>query len=163
MAARRISASSLDWAEFASKVPQAPKAAFAALKNRTDSYVRAISALPESSPKIDWANYKAKVAVSGMVQDFQSKYEALKVPYPKDTLSGSIDQQAQQQKANYEKFVADSKTRIQGIKEEQAKWEAMMPVEEMCKEDMMDYVPHLLKPTPEKPALWPFEETKEEW
>ncbi len=41
--------------------------------------------------------------------------EALKVPYPKDTLSSQIEQQAAQEKTNYEKFVSESKTRIQGI------------------------------------------------
>ena len=70
-----------------------------------------------------------------MVDNFQKKWESLQIPYPKDTLSSQIDQQAAQQKAEYEKFVAQSKTRITGINEEKAKWEAMMPVEEMNLEE----------------------------
>ena len=48
---------------------------------------------------------------SGMVEDFQKKYESLQIPYPKDTLTGSIANQAVEQKAAYEKFVVESKTR----------------------------------------------------
>lgn len=62
MAARRITASSVDWAEFAKKIPQAQKPAFAALKNKQDNYVRKIASLPESLPKIDFAIYKARVS-----------------------------------------------------------------------------------------------------
>ena len=46
-----------------------------------------------------------------MVEDFQKKYESLQIPYPKDTLTGSIANQAVEQKAAYEKFVVESKTR----------------------------------------------------
>ena len=51
----------------------------------------------------------------GMVDDFQKKYSALEVPYPKDTLSSAIDSQATALKSGYEKFVGESKTRIDGI------------------------------------------------
>lgn len=65
MASRRLAASTVDWAEFAKKIPDAQRASFNALKNKTDSYVRKISALPDKSPKIDWAAYKSKIAVAG--------------------------------------------------------------------------------------------------
>lgn len=163
MAARRITASSVDWAEFAKKIPQAQKPAFAALKNKQDNYVRKIASLPESLPKIDFAIYKARVSAA-MVEDFQKKYEALKVPYPKDTLTATIESQAVEQKAEYEKFVAQSKTRIQGINEELAKWNAMMPIEEMNCEEALTYVPHLnLVVNPDKPSLWPHDQDYDEW
>lgn len=99
-----------------------------------------------------------------MVEDFQKKYEALKVPYPKDTLTATIESQAVEQKAEYEKFVAQSKTRIQGINEELAKWNAMMPIEEMNCEEALTYVPHLnLVVNPDKPSLWPHDQDYDEW
>ncbi len=162
MASKRVSISAVNWAEFASKIPEAQRGAFNALKNKQDGYVRAIAALPDALPKIDFAAYKAKVAVTGMVDNFQKSYDALKVPYPKDTMTSTIDSQAVAKKSAYEKFVAESKTRIEGIKEEQAKWEAMMPIEDMTREDALDYVPHLLKANPDKPNMWPFDETLEE-
>ena len=50
----------------------------------------------------------------GMVDTFQKSYESLQVPYPKSTMDAAIEQQASQQKADYEKFVASSKARIDG-------------------------------------------------
>ena len=65
MAARRVTATTVDWAKFAEKIPAAQKPAFNALKNKTDAHIRKLAALPESLPKIDFANYKAKIAVAG--------------------------------------------------------------------------------------------------
>jgi len=168
MASRRLAGSSVDWAEFVKKIPDAQRASFNALKNKTDGYVRQISALPEKKPAIDWATYKGKIAVAGMVDDFQKKYDALDVPYPKDTLASAIEQQAREQKSQYEKFVAESKTRVAGIDKEKAKWEAMMPVEEMNLEEALKYVPQLVKHvdpnyTKNKVSLWPHDEDYEEW
>ena len=73
-----------------------------------------------------------------MVDDFQKKYDALKIPYPQDTYTSSIDSEASSLKADYAKFVDESKKRIVGIQQEQAKWEAMMPVEEMNLEEDHD-------------------------
>lgn len=65
MASRRVAVSSIDWAEFAKKIPAAQRPAFNALKNKQDAYVRRISALPENLPKIDFASYKTKIQVPG--------------------------------------------------------------------------------------------------
>ena len=50
-------------------------------------------------------------SASGMVDTFQKKYEAMQIPYPKDSATAHIDKHAVEQKAAYEKFVADSKLR----------------------------------------------------
>merc|ERR1711878_239112 len=67
-----------------------------------------------------------------------AKYAALKIPYPQDTYTSSIDAEASSLKVDYAKFVDESKKRIVGIQQEQAKWEAMMPVEEMNLEECLD-------------------------
>lgn len=54
-------------------------------------------AFPEQPPKIDWAMYKSKVPLPAMVDEFQKKYEAFKIPLPDDTVSASID--AEEKKA----------------------------------------------------------------
>merc|ERR1712241_345218 len=142
MAARRVTATTVDWAKVAS--------------------------LPGSLPKIDFANYKAKIAVAGMVDDFQKKYDALKIPYPQDTYTSSIESEATSLKADYAKFVDESKTRIVGIQKDQAKWEAMMPVEEMNLEEALDagltkYVVDVNKENEEDMTFWPHDETYGEW
>ena len=91
MASRRISSTAVDWAEFAKKVPATQKASFQALKQKHSNYMRAVNSLPEASPKIDFAAYKSKIAVTGMVDDFQKKYEALQIPYPKDNVSAAVN------------------------------------------------------------------------
>ena len=80
----------------------------------------------------------------------------------------AIDAQAAEQKAAYEKFCVDSNTRIEGIKGELAKWEAMKPVEEMNLEEALDagltqYVVDVNKANEDDMTLWPHDETYGEY
>lgn len=100
---------------------------------------------------------------AGMVDEFQKKYEGLKVPYPQDTLAAKIERQAGEEKDRYEKFVAESKTRISGINTELAKWEAMMPVEDMNLEEALEAVPHLVIDVKNNPTFWPHDQDYDEW
>jgi F-type H+-transporting ATPase subunit d len=65
MASKRLAASTVEWAEFARKIPEAQKVSFFALKAKQDGYVRTINSLPEKIPAIDWSFYKTKVTVPG--------------------------------------------------------------------------------------------------
>merc|ERR1712154_596214 len=92
----------------------------------------------------------------------------LKIPYPQDTYTSSIDSEASSLKADYAKFVDESKKRIVGIQQEQAKWEAMMPVEEMNLEEALDagltqYVVDVNKANEDDMTLWPHDETYGEY
>jgi F-type H+-transporting ATPase subunit d len=51
---------------------------------------------PETAPKIDWAYYRGRIPVQGMVDDFRKKYESLNIPYPIDNVTPQIDQQENQ-------------------------------------------------------------------
>merc|ERR1712227_738537 len=164
MAAKRVTTTAVNWAEFATKIPAANKAAFSALKNKQDGYLRAVNQLPEALPAIDFAAYKGKVA-QAMVDDFEKKYKALEIPYPKDTVQAELAAEEAKQKAAYEKFVSESQTRVSGITTELAKWEAMMPIEEMNLEEAMIAVPHLV-PQHRLDGVknfWPFDRDFEEW
>merc|ERR1712173_15220 len=162
MAAKRVASSSVNWAEFAKKIPAAQKPSFNALKTKQDGYVRVIGSLPENLPAIDWAVYQGKVSAT-MVDDFKKKYEALTVPYPKDTVSAQIAAEAVEQKAAYDKFVAESNVRVAAISTELAKWESMMPLEEMTKEEAMHAVPHLVPEHGGPPQFWPFTHSLEDF
>merc|ERR1712018_521085 len=131
MAARRVTSTAVDWVKFADKIPAAQQTAFAAFKNKHSEYLKAVNALPEAPPKIDFAAYANKIAVSGLVEEFQKKYESLEIPYPKENLTATFDQLGAQKKVEYEKFVAASKANIEAHKIDMAKWEAMLPVEQM--------------------------------
>lgn len=48
-------------------------------------------ASPAEPPKIDWSLYKSKIAVPGMVDNFEKLFSAVKIPYPEDKYSTAID------------------------------------------------------------------------
>lgn len=48
-------------------------------------------ASPAEPLKIDWAAYKNKVAVPGLVDNFEKMYNAIKIPYPEDKYTPAID------------------------------------------------------------------------
>lgn len=73
-----------------------------------------VLAQPEKAPAIDWAYYKQRVPVAGMVDEFQKQYTALNIPYPPDTVSGQIDAQEKEFKSDIEKFKVESNARIEG-------------------------------------------------
>jgi len=163
MAAKRVTTTAVNWAEFATKIPAANKGAFAALKTKQDGYLRAVNQLPESLPAIDFASYKGRISAA-MVDDFEKKYTALDIPYPKDTAQAEIAAEDAKQKAAYDKFVAESATRVGAVTEELAKWEAMMPIEDMNLEEAAAAVPHLVPQfRPDKPEFWPFDQSWEQW
>lgn len=72
-----------------------------------------VLANPEQAPAIDWAYYKARVPVAGMVDDFQKQYSALKVPYPPDTVKPQLDALEQEIKADISRFKSESNARIE--------------------------------------------------
>merc|ERR1712025_663426 len=128
MAARRVTSTAIDWVKFADKIPAAQQPAFQAFKNKHGEYLKAVNALPEAPPKIDFAGYANKIAVAGLVEEFQKKYESLEIPYPKESLSVTFDQLGAQKKVEYEKFVKASKANIEAHKVDMAKLEAHITI-----------------------------------
>ncbi|KAL5285056.1 ATP5H family protein [Megaselia abdita] len=154
MAARRITASTVNWASLAERVPANQKASFANFKSKSDSYLRAVMANPENPPKIDWAFYK-KLVTPAMVDTFQQKYEALKVPYPADNVSASIDAQAKETKSEVDSFVKSSKDRISGYESEISHIKGLLPYEQMTLEDYRDAFPEKALDPINRPTFWP--------
>ncbi|CAB4067210.1 ATPeF0D [Lepeophtheirus salmonis] len=145
MAARRISSTSIDWAEFAKKIPTGQRASFNALKSKQYALVRTINALPAELPQIEFANYRNKIAVAGMVDNFEKQWGALKIPFPADKITSSIDAEANQAKSKFESLVAESNARKVSIEAEKKNWENMIPLEEMNREEALEAVPCLDK------------------
>ncbi|PSN33066.1 ATP synthase subunit d [Blattella germanica] len=155
MAARRITQASINWTALAERVPENQKPFFAAFKSKSDAYLRRMMANPETPPKIDWAYYKARVPVAGMVDDFQKKYDTLQIPYPADTVSAQIDQQQQQVSKEVQDFVKKSNDRIAEYQSEVSRLKALIPYELMTMEDFRDAYPELALDPMNKPTFWP--------
>merc|ERR1711926_28950 len=107
-----------------------------------------------------------KVTVPGMVDNFQKKYAALQIPYPSDNGAfKAIEDQAAEQKAAYNQFVAESNTAIEALKAEMSTFEAMKPVEEMNIEEALDagIIGNQITgvPNPDVPSFWPHDESWE--
>lgn len=114
-----------------------------------------VLANPEAAPKIDWAAYKSKVAIPGLVESFQKNYEALKVPYPADNVSASVDAQAQQIKSEVESFKSDSKKRVIEYNKSIEHIKSLLPFDQMTMEDYRDAYPELALDPINKPTFWP--------
>ncbi|CAL8092664.1 unnamed protein product [Orchesella dallaii] len=155
MAARRIASSAINWTALAERVPEGQKPFFLALKAKSDNYLRRVMANPEVAPKLDFAAYKAKIAVPGLVDSFQKQYEAIKVPYPADKLTPDVNAQEKQAEQDIKAFIAESQTRIQKYQAEIAKWDDILPFEDMTLEDLKDMFPERALDPLNNPTFWP--------
>ncbi|NXD85752.1 ATP5H synthase, partial [Halcyon senegalensis] len=154
MASRRAAIKAIDWAAFAERVPPNQRAMFNALKTRSDALSARMAALPEKPPAIDWAHYKATVAKAGMVDEFQKKFSALKVPEPVDTQTAKIDAQEQESAKSSAEYVQASKARIAQYEQQLQKLRNMIPFEQMTFEDLHEAFPET-KLDREKYPFWP--------
>ncbi|XP_068208726.1 ATP synthase subunit d, mitochondrial-like [Palaemon carinicauda] len=154
MAAKRVAASAIDWAAFAARVPEGQKAMFNTFKAKSDGYLRKVLTLPEAAPPIDFAAYKSRIAIPGMVEEFQKQYEALKIPYPADTVSAEIDGVQKEAVAEVQNYIKESNNRIAQLQVDLAKWEAMIPYDEMTMEEWTEAFPEQ-SITAENPTFWP--------
>ncbi|XP_022901608.1 ATP synthase subunit d, mitochondrial-like [Onthophagus taurus] len=153
--AKRISQSSINWAALAERVPEHQKPQFIAFKSKADNYLRKVQQLPDAPPKLDWAFYKAKVPVPGMVAEFEKSYSALNIPFPADTVSGQLDSQEKEIKQDIEKFKTESNARIEEYKKQLAHLASLLPYDQMTLEDYRDAFPEDALDTLNKPTFWP--------
>lgn len=114
-----------------------------------------VLANPETPPKIDWAAYKNKVPVAGMVDAFQKSYEALKVPFPADSLTAQVDQQKATVAKEIESFVSASNSRIAENEKQIAHLKSLLPFNQMTMEDYRDAFPDQAMDPINRPTLWP--------
>lgn len=155
MASKRIASSAVNWSAIAERVHPEQRVNFNTFKVRSDKYLRSVQANPEVSPKIDWSFYKSRVAVPGLVDNFQKSYESLTVAYPKDTLTASVESQAKEIKAEIDQFKQASKARIVAHQEAIDHLKALLPFDQMTMEDYRDAYPDLAMDPINRPTFWP--------
>jgi len=154
MAARRIGKSSIDWAKFAERIPENQKSNFLALRSKSEGYLRAVFANPETPSKIDFNTYRQRLPNPKMADEFEAKYKAVQIPYPKDNVSAQIDAQAKEGAAEVVTFKAESVKRIEAHRRKIAEMGKMIPMEHMTMEDFYEAYPEEAW-DPKKPTYWP--------
>ncbi|XP_034831404.1 ATP synthase subunit d, mitochondrial [Maniola hyperantus] len=158
---KRIAQSSVNWAALAERVPPQQKGNLLAFKVKSDGYLRRVLANPAEPPKIDWAVYKQIIPVAGMVDNFQKQYEALKVPYPADTLTAKVDAQWAEIKKAIDAFIQDSNANIAKYQKQIEETKATLPYEQMTMEDFRDAHPDIAIDSINKPTFWPHNEEEQ--
>lgn len=161
--AKRITQSNINWSALGERVPVAQKNHFLAFKSRSDKYLRAMMANPEQPPKIDWAAYKSKIPIPGLVESFQKSYESLKVPYPADTLSSEVDKLRTQVSNDIAKFKKESDARIAAHKSEAERIKSLLPYAQMTMEDFRDAHPDQALDPLNRPTFWPHDDDIQPW
>ena len=155
MASRRVAQSSIQWSSLAERVPTNQKANFAAFKSKSDVYIRAVMANPENPPKIDWEHYKRLIPIAGLVDKFKQQYEAVKVPYPSDTVTAQVEEQVKQTRSEIDSYKKQSEERIVSYNKEIAHLKSLLPYDQMTMEDYRDAFPEQALDPINRPTYWP--------
>ncbi|XP_068607260.1 ATP synthase subunit d, mitochondrial [Brachionichthys hirsutus] len=141
MAGRRATLKAVDWLAFAERVAPNQKSMFNALKSRSDAIAAKLASLPETPAPIDWAFYKSAVTKPGLVEEFEKKFKALKVPEPVDTQTSVINLQEVESNASALTYIGESKARVAEYEKALDKLKNMVPFDQMTLEDYHDAFP----------------------
>ncbi|XP_062886942.1 ATP synthase subunit d, mitochondrial [Mobula hypostoma] len=154
MSSRRVAMKAVDWLAFGERVPPNQRAMFNALKTRTDALTSRLTSLPEQPPALDWNYYRKMIIKPGMVDEFEKKYNALKIPEPVNTQTGKINAQEEEAKKSAEEYCQASKERISKYEQELASFKSMVPFDQMTIDDLNQAFPET-KLDMEKYPYWP--------
>ncbi|XP_037927240.1 ATP synthase subunit d, mitochondrial-like [Teleopsis dalmanni] len=155
MASRRIAKSTFNWKALEERVQPTQKTNYTALRAKSNAYLRAVSANPESPPKLDWEYYKAKISIPGLVENFKKEYEAHKTPYPENKMIAQIEQQIEETKCEIEEFKEQSEERIAEYQKSVAIIKSKVAFDQMTMEDYRAEFPDLAIDPIERPTFWP--------
>ena len=143
MASRRVGQKVIDWTRIASSVPAEVRAEFNQFRGTYEKTVAKVNAYPETPQPIEWEYYKNNVSRQGFVDEFQKKYESLKVPYPPDTSTDQLATLRAEIESKAEEAIRQSKLKAGELQQELEKIKAEKPFEEMTIDEYLADKPEL--------------------
>ncbi|KAK6634222.1 hypothetical protein RUM44_004830 [Polyplax serrata] len=153
--AKRLSSSSINWAKLVEILDKRGLSEIHTLKLKSDKFLREVMSHPAELPKLDWAYYKSKIALPGMVDAMKNGYETVKIPYPGDQgYFAKIDKQLQELKNDHKADMAEMSKSLAELEAKLKKMEAIPPYSQMNNEQFTESgSPYAIIES--RPDLWP--------
>uniref|UniRef100_A0A915DNE8 ATP synthase subunit d, mitochondrial n=1 Tax=Ditylenchus dipsaci TaxID=166011 RepID=A0A915DNE8_9BILA len=147
-AAKRVSASSVNWAKLSERLTPHHSAELNRLKGHNSAFSAQINQLPSDLPKVNFAALKKQLpAQAALLDGLQKQYESITIPY------GTIPENFNSEITKWSQFnetrsklheVKSADGAIEATKLEE-KWSKAPPLEHFNRQHYPEYFPHLYR------------------
>ena len=145
MSARRAGQKVFDWSKLSSSVPQEARAELAAFRARHEAARTACMSLPETPEPINWQYYQKNISKANFVDSFKKQFEAVSIPYPKDTTTEEVNKQEKEFESEALDVIKRSKLQAQELRKELEGILAQKSYQDMTIDEYLEDKPELRK------------------
>ncbi len=143
MASRRVGQKVIDWTRLATSVPAEVRVDFLQFRGKYEMLTARMNAYPETPQEIEWEEYKKGISKTGLVEEFQKQYAALKIPYPADTSTDKLMGFQKDINVQAKSAIEQSKLKAAELQKELDEIKSQKPFEEMTIDEYLLDKPEL--------------------